>query len=359
MTTLRSFALAAAITVAATAHAQTTPDPLKLDDVKTPVSPAFVILGVAPTAVERPTTPRAVGLALISGNTSSSGGGLPRDLALEVAPYWLSERPALTFAQYDHPSFWQSLQQTASISVATKNGTEVTNGTSTTQIPSIGGLGLRASWTLGDTSPLEQQVLAGYHAKAKTFLLQPTRPTDAEVSAALRPYVLAMREAMKQGRWIIEAAAASSALFVNNNLNQAQTQKNAIWITPSYRFQRSTFDPATGTLTQVPTIDFVSVLRYSDDRTIALDRNVIDAGARLLWESDTIAVSAEHIERFGNGPHTRRTSILGEYKVTDNIYVSATFGRNFAGENPNGNLLALFGINFNAGKKPSILPPAP
>ena len=346
MTTLRSLTLFIAVIVAAAAQAQTAPDTLKIEDVKTPVSPAFVILGVAPTAVERPTTPRAVGLALISANSDTSGNGLPRNLALEVAPYWLSERPALTFAEYDHPSFWQSLRQTASISVATRNGT----ATATNETPSLGGIGLRASWTLGESSPLEQQVLAAYHAKAKTFLLLPIRPTDAEASAALRPFVLAMREAMKQGRWIVEAAAASSALFPNNDLNQSETQKNAVWITPSYRFQRSTFD--------VPTIDFVSVLRYMEDRTVTTGRNAVDAGARLLWESDTIAVSAEHIERFGNARHTRRTSILGEYKVTDNIYVSATFGRNFDGENNGkGNLLALFGINFNAGQKPSLLPP--
>jgi hypothetical protein len=362
MKTTRTLALAALLTAATfTASAQTVPDPLQLNDIKTPISPAFVVLGVAPTDVARPTTPRAVGIALISANSDSGGGGLPRNLALEVAPYWLSNRPALTFAQYDHPSFWQSLQQTLSVSVATKNGTPA-NSAGTTNVPSsLGALGIRASWTIGASSALEQQVLAAYHAKAKTFLLQPTRPTDAEVSVALRPFVMAMREAMKQGRWIVEAAAASSAMFPNNNLDQAETQKNAIWLTPSYRFERGTFNPATGMLTEAPSIDFMTVLRYSEDRTVTVvtGRNSIDAGARLLWESDTIAVSAEHLERFGDGKHTRRTSILGEYKLTDNLYVSATFGRNFAGENPNGNLIALFGINFNAGQKPSMLPPAP
>src|SRR5207237_7773915 len=115
----------------------------------------------------------------------------------------------------------------------------------------------------------------------------------------------------------------------NHALNQSETQKNAVWITPSYRFQRSTFDAATGTLKEVPTIDFVSVLRYMEDRTVTTGRNAVDAGARLLWESDTIAVSAEHIERFGNARHTRRTSILGAYKVTDHIYLRAPFGRHF------------------------------
>jgi hypothetical protein len=358
MTMLRPLALAAALTLATTsAFAQTVPDPLTLNDVKTPISPAFVILGVAPTVVARPTTPRAVGIGLLSSNTDSNGNGLPRNLALEVAPYWLTERPALTFAQFDHPSFWQSLQQTLSVSVATKNGTTTENNVTS----SLGAIGIRASWTLGASSPLEQQVLTAYHAKARTFLLQPTRPTDAEVSDALRPFVMAMREAMKQGRWIVEAAAATSTLFPSNDLNQAETQKNAIWLTPSYRFQRSTFDPATGKLDQVPSIDFLTVLRYSEDRTIAAatGRNSMDAGARLLWENDTIAVSAEHIERFGDGKHTRRTAILGEYKLNDNLYVSATFGRNFSGENAGGNLIALFGINFNAGQKPSMLAPAP
>jgi hypothetical protein len=358
MKTLRTLTLVtAALCIAVSAAAQV-PDPLKLDDVKTPVSPAFVVLGISPTAVERPTTPRALGMSLISENSGTSGDGLPRNLALEVAPYWLSERPALTFEQYDHPSLWQSLKQTASVSFATKNGTSTSTSTSTTVTPSLGGLGIRASWTIGESSELEKQVLAGYKAKVKSLLLQPTRPTDEEASTMLRPFVFAMRDAMKQGRWIIEGAAATSAMFPNNNLNQSETQKNAVWLTPSYRFQRSAFNATTGVLTQTPTIDFVSVLRYMEDRTVTTGRNMIDAGARLLWESDTIAVSAEHIERFGSGPHTRRTSILGEYKVSDNFYVTATFGRNFEGENPSGNLIALLGINFNAGQKPALLPPA-
>lgn len=342
------------LAVASNAIAQTTPDPLKIDDVKTPTSPAFVLLGVAPTDVDQPTTPRALGLALISSSQDSGGNGIPRNLAIEVAPYWLQDRPSLTFDQYNHPGFWQGLQQSFSISVATKNATSSSTGTA----PSIGALGARAMWPIGKSGPLEQQILDAYQKKAVALLLQNPAPTSAQASQTLRPYVMSLRDAMREGRWIIETAAAASAEFPQNNFNQSKAQKNAFWLTPSYRFNRSTFDPNTGSLSNVPSVDFIGVLRYTRDRTVTND-NPFDAGARLLWENDTIAISGETIERFGHGSRTNRTAINAEYKVNDDFYVTATFGKNYDNAGTNGNLITLFGINFNAGRKPTILPPAP
>ena len=56
-----------------------------VDGLKTPTSPAFVLIGASPTQVERPTTPQDVALTLY--NAVQFAGGLPKNFVLEVAPF--------------------------------------------------------------------------------------------------------------------------------------------------------------------------------------------------------------------------------------------------------------------------------
>ncbi|HTV25519.1 MAG TPA: hypothetical protein VMG12_42780 [Polyangiaceae bacterium] len=64
---------------------------------KTPEAPAFVALGLAPTEIQRPTTPRGVALSLGSALRNASAATAPRNYALEFSPYWLVSRPTLSF----------------------------------------------------------------------------------------------------------------------------------------------------------------------------------------------------------------------------------------------------------------------
>src|SRR3954463_2557049 len=93
------------------------PSSIELDNLKTPTSPAFELLGVSPTAIARPATPRALATELLS--STNQGTVLPNNYALEVAPYWLKPHPKLTFQEYTSPSAGQSIRQTFSVSFAT------------------------------------------------------------------------------------------------------------------------------------------------------------------------------------------------------------------------------------------------
>ena len=64
---------------------------------------------VAPASVERPDNPKSFALNLLNHLAGSSG--LPKDYAMEVAPYWLTSHPSLTFRQYQRPSPLQSIAQ--------------------------------------------------------------------------------------------------------------------------------------------------------------------------------------------------------------------------------------------------------
>src|SRR5688572_25436434 len=85
-----------------------------IDDLKAPPSPAFVLLGTAPTKVERPQAVRPLVLSAIS---AVGNDGLPRNYAVEFAPYWLVT-PEISFDQYYRPGL-RALSQHLSVSVAT------------------------------------------------------------------------------------------------------------------------------------------------------------------------------------------------------------------------------------------------
>ena len=67
-------------------HAQTPPS-FELD-LSTPDVPAFTILGVAPTQIERPLTPRALALSLLGAATDDENL-IPNKYALVAAPFWM------------------------------------------------------------------------------------------------------------------------------------------------------------------------------------------------------------------------------------------------------------------------------
>jgi hypothetical protein len=125
-------------------------------DLSTPDVPAFTILGVSPTQIERPTTPKALGLSLLSATTDTTNL-IPNKYALVAAPYWMLHA-SVTLDQYVRPDVRQSLLQTLTVSLAT------TPVSSNTDI----GLGLSASpWAGHGSSPFADALVTLMAVDAK------------------------------------------------------------------------------------------------------------------------------------------------------------------------------------------------
>jgi len=116
------------------------------DKLKTPSSPAFTLLGVSPSEIQRPSTPKAVAMALgqfVSGTSLV----VPKNFALEVTPFWLAHHPDLTLEDYQNADNLRWLY-TMSISVGTSQTTRsVTDamGTTTPHTDSDVAIGLRST----------------------------------------------------------------------------------------------------------------------------------------------------------------------------------------------------------------------
>ena len=88
-------------------------------DFAVPESPAFIVLGVSPENVVRPTSPRAFATSLLNGLDQE--GNLQNGVALEAVPYTLARGTEFTLAEYRADKFKRFLANT-SLSLGTIKG---------------------------------------------------------------------------------------------------------------------------------------------------------------------------------------------------------------------------------------------
>ena len=117
---MRALAAAIAFTVCASAlsaQAPDTPQAIELEGLRLSAPPALALLGIAPSSVSRPNTPRALIASVVSGTGSS--GLVPDGYAVETSPYWLSRHPTLDLDHYYRASPGQRLLYFTALSAAT------------------------------------------------------------------------------------------------------------------------------------------------------------------------------------------------------------------------------------------------
>lgn len=377
--------------VAGIAHAQT---PVEIDDLRAPTSPAFVLLDVAPAAVERPENPRAFTVNLI--NAVSDAKGLPQNYAVEVAPYWLTYHPNLTFEKYQSPGF-MSLIQTLSISAAT---TPLTPADDSAADP-IGtrlGIGVRTNITNGRFDPTlnqlvselaalqgrvldvgkaedaveaaEQALAAAKTAGQATAALEKDLKTKQDELARLvkeEPQVendLKMKaleiqalDAKRVGL-IVTLAAGKTWDFPEDDFSQRQSGRWGVWLTPAYRFRAC---GASGSECAAA-LDAIAVIRALGEP----DQDMSwDFGGRLVWQpTREFKLSGEILRRWSGDSTTaavaaedsNRTTAMVEYQIMKQLSFYASFGRDFEKDTGQQPLVSLFGVNVGLGKSPRVLP---
>ncbi len=93
---------------------------VKLDLLKSPSSPAFILLNQQPTDIERPATP--TDFAVSFRNSSNNFSAFPKNYAVEMAPAWLFNAKNIGFeaayGEHSHEDYWKNIQQTFNLSVA-------------------------------------------------------------------------------------------------------------------------------------------------------------------------------------------------------------------------------------------------
>jgi hypothetical protein len=143
-------ALAAAVVAATPFQAAAQSTAPTLGSLRTPPSPAFTVLGIEPSAVERPMTPSDVALSFIN---KIRQGTIPRDYAVEASPYWLVSQPNLSWQNDVTRNLGESVARTLSLSIATAD-------TGTAALPTTSmAVGVRTLLSSGHMTAATQRAL--------------------------------------------------------------------------------------------------------------------------------------------------------------------------------------------------------
>lgn len=373
--------------LAADAAAQTAPATTTPDDLRTPLAPAFALLDVTPTSIDRPQNPRALTLNLFS--AFREGEGLPRNYALDVAPFWLRSHPTLTFDDYYNPTTLQTIARTFSVSVATTS-TEAADP-ALSGVTSLG-LGVRTLVVQGRAHPalqaardqlmavsfnqaalddkvveLEAQhdaaVAAGRAEEARKLkddLSEAQRKTQArrdELAAEARTIALRIQQLDKDRVGLMVSVAAAHVIdFPGQRFQDAEAGRWGLWLTPAYRMLTCGLEASDEC---EASLDVIGVARILADRRGSADDSTIDLGGRVLWQpTREFALSAELVRRGGlesaGGESTTRSVGVIEYRLRDDLVLFGSFGKNFDGEPAGRTLVSLLGLNVGFGRKPTI-----
>ena len=342
-----------------------------IDDLSAPHSPAFVLLGVSPTNVERPETPKAFALNLI--DKVATADGLPRNYALAVAPYWLASHPTLQFGDYQNPNVRQSILQTLLISV----GTAPLPGATATADP-LGtriGLGVRTAIRNGRANPRINRVIRDIETSDDLLfdlldkeeeLLEAVKKNPGDKQAALdlatlqksigdirmKTEGLALQiQALDAERVGLFLTVAGGQVWTvpGDDIENTQSGKRGIWVTPSYRWRGCADDRDCES-----SVDAIAVVRALKD---AVQDTAWDYGGRVVWKATKeFSVSLEALRRnqTGNateGGDSNRTVGQLEYRIREDLILFGSFGQDFKEATGAKPLVSFLGLNLGFGTK--------
>lgn len=343
------------------------------NSVRTPASPAFVLLGIAPTSVERPNTPADLALSIL--NRTAALTGLPRDVALEISPYWLVRHPTLRWQADTARDIVTSLTRTATISIATAE-----LGTEANPITGLA-VGFRASLAsgrlsretidrldllvtrLGAEGGVIDSVIRPARAAAQRVmaidLADANARNDTARATAVKERFNAEKERLiEEARLSPEYAAAvesTEAVFEGLAVNRqglvVEVAAGAVWSAPGGAVDSAHVSRWGAWITagyQSPSWSFVAVNRFLTAVTDTA-QDALDVGLRLIHTERRWAVSAEAVFRAftgsGGPPNQHRIAGVFDYALKDGLWVTATIGRDFDPA-ASGSLLAQLGVSF-------------
>ncbi len=367
--------------------AQDDRDSVSLKDIEIPNSPAFILLDKAPTSIERPTSSRAFMLNVV--NSFTEGNGLPKNYAVDFTPYWFAKHPNLTSFKnfgYDTKASKQKVFgqiKKASVSFAFVN---TMDSLSATQVNNIA-LGLRVNIiSIRSKKDIEDfkaanaglvkylRLLDDKLNEAGIFYPIPIDDTDEwkkkkedydnKVKAFLATEELAkvderdkLAEIMKRKPLLaLDGALAYNNFFLNNDFSQSHFGRFGAWMTLSISkgIQKSTSNNRY--------FNLYAIGRFISDGTEMKDNKYVvksffDAGGKIELEFQRISFGYEYIYRSNDEVNTYRSSGLLKYKISDQLFLTGAFGKNFGKSD---NLISMLGINWglNTGnEKVSVVKP--
>lgn len=370
---------------------------------RTPTSPAFTLLGVAPTNVERPNTPKDFAISLL--NRINYFSALPQDFAMEFSPYWMFTG-AKDSLKYDTVrSVPSSILKTGTLSLATAQISTDTNKKVTGL--SAGFRLLLLSGTMEeyqDLSTKQQQIReierkldseltlmvnleSTERNKNNAVMVDRLKVLDSlkrmnsplsqqyeelikqnyemrneqirdsiknnkeyqikllEINQSKDQYIREFqdRASIREG-WFLELAGAAVWTALNGVYENTKFDRWGIWTTGSYQHKEQSY---------------VIVARYISTVNELQRSSSLDVGGRFIYSKDKFSVSIEGVLRkqlVKEDIPLQWGLVAGiDYLIAPNTWAVVSFGRDYNSQSSR-NLVAQLGLTFNIGNDRFILP---
>jgi hypothetical protein len=296
-----------------TTFAQSSIDKVNFQSLETPSSPGFILLDKAPSSIERPTTPQGFGINVL-GLFQGTGG------AMEFAPFWLVTHSRLTAEKmYKNKT---PLLHHFSISVATIK--------TDTLSKIAGGFRTRLFQTYSTKK------IATLDSIKKEMELALADLDIPKIESLQKQYTAIIEKPV----FTIDLAAAIGGTSTSNSFKDVDLNRWATWLSFNLR-------PKAGD------VYITALARYINNEKMEgyiVKTDLLDAGTRLNYDVSKFCIALEYLQRFNFSKKAAadyRIAAVGSYEFSDNIYITATFGKNFTDVN---NIIALAGINFGISK---------
>ena len=333
-------------------------------DLRPPATPAFTLLGIAPTEIENPRTPKE--LAVVLGG--AVGTEVPTSLAISMSPYWLFRHDELNANEYEKEWYLHWLR-TATVSLAaTERAADAADPMSTNTalmswavntllykgkpaFPCPPGSDELFTQTL-DMVKERQKAFAEWAptllALMQAYRLQNPGLTDEEYAKHDKELIAEKQAELNSPEYVAKvwsnrleeltpsyeqravelkvcaeaqltprgfslgAASGGVVSFANEEWKQASDKTYAAWLSPAY--QHTHFSAAL-------------LARLTVDVSGAEAANLWDVGGRATYVGKRVHLSLEHVRRFGDvdadgtSDRTWRLAALVEAKVKDSWVV--------------------------------------
>lgn len=293
-------------------NAQTAAKDLDFTKLETPASPGLILFDQTPSSIEKPTTPQGVGLSLLG--LGQNGG------ALEFAPFWL----------VDHPNLTAKDMYTTKMPFLSHFSISIASAKSDTLSYLSGGIRTRLFQLYGSGNAKLDNL--------KNELEIALADLDLEKIDSLKKIYV---DVIGKPVFTIDLAFAMGGSNTSNSFDDLELNRWAAWMSFNVRPKGDDF--------------YMTLLsRYINTEQVDdvnVDADLVDVGARLNYDISKFTVSLEYVHRMNFTTDIMddyRLAAIGSYHLSDNVYLTATFGKNFSDIN---NIIALAGVNFGFSQK--------
>ena len=206
---------------------------------------------------------------------------------------------------------------------------------------------LRAAPNEGADAKADINFITAGIALDRIIGMMQTMRTAALASIGTQSAAIQAADQLRRG-FLLTVAGAGASHIPDASFTDAALARWGVWATPAWRFDQRPLE----------IVGVVKLIHRPFDQAA----NLVDMGARVVHHFKAVTWSGEYLQRFerdvsDNSVTSQRLTANFEFKLRDQMFLTAGFGKDFADPRagqPKGGLVSLLGINFGFGKKPSI-----